>query len=77
MRIRPYGLRDIAMNIAVASMTEGNEPGTGDGRCHRALGLGKEDGSTAEHLGARKTLEKPFPLEKLLAIVRGMMAERR
>jgi CheY-like chemotaxis protein len=32
---------------------------------------------TAQRLGATQTLEKPFPLEKLLAIVRGMMAERR
>ena len=32
---------------------------------------------TAQHLGATQTLEKPFPLEKLLAIVRGMMAGRR
>jgi DNA-binding response OmpR family regulator len=31
---------------------------------------------TARQLGATRTLEKPFPLEKLLANVRGMLAER-
>jgi CheY-like chemotaxis protein len=32
---------------------------------------------TAQQLGASCTLEKPFPLEKLLALIRGMLAERR
>jgi CheY-like chemotaxis protein len=31
----------------------------------------------ARHLGASRTLEKPFPLEQLLDIIRGMLAERR
>ncbi len=42
-------------------------------------GIGKEVDMylrTARQLGAAETLEKPFPLEKLLAIVRGMLAAR-
>jgi two-component system OmpR family response regulator len=31
---------------------------------------------TARQLGATRTLAKPFPLEQLLAIIRGMLAER-
>src|SRR5262249_14327010 len=39
------GLRNIAMNIAVTGMTEGNEPGTRESRCHRALGLIEKRGN--------------------------------
>src|SRR5215467_12469735 len=33
------GMRDIAMNIAIANVTEGNEPGAGNSGCHGAENL--------------------------------------